>query len=290
MASPSPPHLVYSVFHLTDFSAASEVAFAHALAIALVSKADLTLLHASADATEEDWRRFPAVRRTLERWGLLETGSERKDVFEKLAVRVKKVNIGSGRPVSAILDYLAGSPTDLIVASTDAGHGALGVGRSTTPEDLARRSGALTLFVPSGASGFVSARDGSLSLRRILVPICEDPAPTLAVESARRIAQALGDPPVEVTLLHIGDGDAPVVAHPDGEDIRFRQIERGGEVIDGILAAADETGTDLIAMVTNGRSSLGEIVRGSHTERVVRRARCPVLSLPEAWSSRLLAS
>jgi nucleotide-binding universal stress UspA family protein len=287
MTSPAQAQLVYSVFHLTDFSAASEVAFAHALAIALVSKADLTLLHASGDATGEDWRRFPAVRRTLERWGLLEPGSERKDVFEKLAVRVKKVNIGSGRAVSAILDYLAGSPSDLIVVSTDARNGALGISRDTTSEDLARRSGALTLFVPSGASGFVSARDGSLSLRRILVPISDDPSPALAVESARRTALALGDPPVDVTLVHIGDGGAPVVALPDGEDVRFRQIERGGEVIDGIIAAADETRADLIAMVTNGRSSLGEIVRGSHTERVVRRARCPVLSLPEAWSARL---
>ena len=36
---------VESVFHPSDFSEASEVAFAHALKIALVAKAKLTVLH-----------------------------------------------------------------------------------------------------------------------------------------------------------------------------------------------------------------------------------------------------
>lgn len=279
--------LVHSVFHLTDFSPTCEVAFAHALAIALVRKASLTLLHAGETDLEADWRRFPAVRGTLERWGLLEPGSERSEVFEKFAVAVKKVNVGTARPVSAVLDYLTGEPSDLVVVSYEGHKGVTGVSRDSAAEDVARRSGAMTLFVPSGTQGFVSSRDGTLSLRRILVPIAEDPAPALAVEAARRVARSLGDPPVDVTLLNIGDGDAPVIALPEEGDTRYRQVQRGGDVIDGILAASDEFDADLIAMVTNGRSSLGEIVRGSHTERVVRRARCPVLSLPESWQQRI---
>ena len=39
---------VESVFHPSDFSEASEVAFAHALKIALVAKAKLTVLHVQA--------------------------------------------------------------------------------------------------------------------------------------------------------------------------------------------------------------------------------------------------
>jgi nucleotide-binding universal stress UspA family protein len=286
MSTGTAPPFVHSVFLLTDFSPSCEVAFAHALAIALIRKASLTLMHAGDADLDADWRRFPPVRRTLERWGLLEPGSERSEVFERFSVSVKKVNIGTSRPVSAVLDYLSGQPSDLIVATYDGQKGVTGVTRDATAEDIARRSGAMTLFVPSGAQGFVSPRDGSLSLRRILVPIAEDPAPSLAVEAARRVARSLGDPPIDVTVLNIGDGNAPVVALPDEESIRFRQTQRGGDVIDGILAAADEFDADLVAMVTNGRSSLGELVRGSHTERVVRRARCPVLSLPESWSDR----
>ncbi len=279
--------LVHSVVLLTDFSEASESAFAHALAIALVRRADLTLLHAGSGATGEDWQRFPAVRRTLERWGLLEAGSDRSEVFQKFAVRVKKVGLGTSRPVAAVLDYLEGEPSELIVATYDSQRGLTGVERDATAEDVARRSGAMTLFVPTGARGFVSVADGSLSLRRILVPIAEDPAPALGVETSLRIARALADPPVDLTLVHIGDGDAPVVALPTDEDFRFRQIQRGGDVVEGIHAAAAETEADLISMVTNGRSSLGEIARGSHTERVVRAAKVPVLSLPEMWSELL---
>jgi len=67
---------VEAVFHPTDFSEASQVAFAHALAIALYRKARLTLLHVAPDLAEDDWRGFPPVRATLERWGLLEEGKQ----------------------------------------------------------------------------------------------------------------------------------------------------------------------------------------------------------------------
>ena len=44
---------VESVFHPSDFSQASEVAFAHALKIALVAKATLTVLHVQAGSGTE---------------------------------------------------------------------------------------------------------------------------------------------------------------------------------------------------------------------------------------------
>jgi nucleotide-binding universal stress UspA family protein len=59
---------VDSVLHPSDFTAASENAFAHALAIALLRKTELTILHTGD--SPEDWRKFPAVRSTLERWGM----------------------------------------------------------------------------------------------------------------------------------------------------------------------------------------------------------------------------
>ena len=40
-----------SIFHPSDFSEASEVAFAHALKIALVAGAKLTMLHVEATPT-----------------------------------------------------------------------------------------------------------------------------------------------------------------------------------------------------------------------------------------------
>jgi hypothetical protein len=54
------------VFHPSDFSAASETAFVHALKAALVAKSSLTLLHVSS-GEELHWTDFPGVRQTLER-------------------------------------------------------------------------------------------------------------------------------------------------------------------------------------------------------------------------------
>ena len=61
---------VESIFHPSDFSEASAVAFAHALKIALVTKARLRMLHVAADSNVE-WQDFPGVRETLERWKLI---------------------------------------------------------------------------------------------------------------------------------------------------------------------------------------------------------------------------
>ena len=65
---PNPP-LVDSVFHPSDFSDGSERAFAHALAIALVRNSELTVFHTDPTGFAGDgWGRYPAIRKTLERW------------------------------------------------------------------------------------------------------------------------------------------------------------------------------------------------------------------------------
>ena len=79
------PPFIGTVVHPTDLSPASERAFAHALAIALVRRAHLIVLHVGDD-DRPDWREFPAVRATLERWGLLGPGSSRGAVFEQLGL------------------------------------------------------------------------------------------------------------------------------------------------------------------------------------------------------------
>lgn len=52
-----------------------------------------------------------------------------------------------------------------------------------------------------------------------------------------------------------------------------------GEAQDMILQKAEQDDMDMIVMSTHGRTGLGHILIGSITEHVVRRARCPVLSI-----------
>jgi nucleotide-binding universal stress UspA family protein len=46
-----------------------------------------------------------------------------------------------------------------------------------------------------------------------------------------------------------------------------------------IVSAARDERADLVVMATNGADSLSERLLGSQTERVVRRAPCPVLAV-----------
>jgi len=46
-----------------------------------------------------------------------------------------------------------------------------------------------------------------------------------------------------------------------------------------IIAQAEESGCDMIVMVTHGRGTLGELVFGSHTKNVLARSTLPLLVL-----------
>ena len=102
-----------SVFHPSDFSEASEIAFAHALKVALVARAKLTMLHVAASPGVE-WQDFPGVRDTLERWRLIPKDSP-KSAVPRLGIEVsKRISLGKD-PVKACLTFLKTSSTDLIV-------------------------------------------------------------------------------------------------------------------------------------------------------------------------------
>ena len=85
----NPPERIEVIFHPSDFSEASEVAFAHALKIALVTGSTLNVLHV-AEKGNPDWSEFPGVRSTLERWRLIPKGSPRSAVGQ-LGIDVVKV-------------------------------------------------------------------------------------------------------------------------------------------------------------------------------------------------------
>ena len=273
---------VESVFHPSDFSETSESAFAHALAIALIRQSDFTVLHAGRDSLgENEWTKFPAVRVTLERWGLLEPGSPRSAVFDELAVRVKKVAVQGLAPVAAMLDYLDENPTDLIVLATEGREGLPRWLRRSVAERIARRSRALTLFVPTAVRGFVAEEDGRICLRRILIPVDRRPSPQAAVVYASRAAAALGDGPVEIFLLHVGDGaEFPALELPEGPDFAWKRLTGSGEVVDEIARAAEEHDVDLVVMATAGREGILDALRGSVTEQVLWQVPCPLLAVP----------
>jgi nucleotide-binding universal stress UspA family protein len=270
---------VDSILHPTDFSEGSERAFAHALAVALFRQARLTLLHVAETASDEDWQRFPGVRETLERWGLLAPGSQRADVFRRLAIKVRKVQLESDDPAEAIATYLVDHPSDLLVVATAQRSGLPRWLEGSVASRLVRGAAVRALFVPAGSAGFVAPEDGELSLRRILVPVDHRPSPEPALELAARAAGSLGVPPVAIRAFHVGEKLPPLPLAP-GDAFRLETELAEGDPVDAIVAAAGAWPADLVVMATDGRDGPLDVLRGSHTERVVREVPCPLLSIP----------
>jgi nucleotide-binding universal stress UspA family protein len=63
-------------------------------------------------------------------------------------------------------------------------------------------------------------------------------------------------------------------------DIPIDIVTRAGDAATEILAQARNMDADLLVIGTHGRSGFDRLVLGSVTEKVLRRAACPVLSVP----------
>lgn len=271
--------LIESVLHPTDFSEGSKVAFHHALKAALLAKSELTLLHVCTDGTSE-WADFPGVRETLERWKLLPKNSPRSAVAQ-LGIDARKVVARKSDPVEAVLGYLESHPADLIVLATHQREGRVRWLDKSVAEPVARRAEELTLFIPGDSDGFVSAEDGSVSLKRILIPIAMSPRPQPSVDAAARLVTGLGCPSGTFTLIHVGQANTmPTVNCPDVPGWEWKKELRTGNVIQTIVDASNDINANLIVMATDGRNGFLDGLRGSHSERVLRLIRAPLMTVP----------
>jgi nucleotide-binding universal stress UspA family protein len=77
------------------------------------------------------------------------------------------------------------------------------------------------------------------------------------------------------------------VATRAGADVRTEIHVREGRAVSGILEAAEEIGADLIVIATHGLGGLTHVMLGSVTDKVLRRAVCPVLTVKPFGKSLL---
>lgn len=138
----------------------------------------------------------------------------------------------------------------------------------------------------------------TFNLKKILVPLdlsdCSRKALQYAVPFARQFE-------AELILLHVVEpypqapelGPVEMDAFQDAKDqmtalekslgasVRVKPLVQSGESTNGIIEAAKELDVDLIILSTHGRTGMARVLLGSTTERVVRRAPCPVLVVRE---------
>lgn len=270
-----------SVLHPSDLTHSGESAFSHALVISLLCQARLTILHVQGAAPRSvPAGRFPGVRNTLVRWGVLEAGSSRSDVAEKLQVEIDKIKVKSHNPVAAIQDYADEEQADLLVLSTERRSGLARWIRPSVAERVSRRTRRMTLFLPHGARGFVSADTGDIELRRILVPVRSSPRRDGALEHAARAASLFGDDDgVAVHVLHVGDR-FPHIEPPPEPGVAWHEERRHGELVEQIVTTAASLRAELIVMGMKARYDRRPSLAGTTTDHVLRQSPCALLAVP----------
>lgn len=268
------------VFHPTDFSADSHIALVHALKLALVTSADLSMMHIDPEAARKDFEDFPRLSPILERWNLLPPDSPEGHA-SRLGLSTSNVRAASNNPTEALLQHLAAHPADLLVMATHQYDGLDRWHHQTVAEPVARGSHTPTLFVPTHVEGFVVAETGKPKLRRVLIPVSEKPSPQTAVDITAQLALALGCDKLTGILIHIGsDKMLRSLNYPSREGFVWQTMIGHGNIVDMILGMGADFDVDLIVMTTEGHHSLLDMLRGSTMERVLRGARCPLLAIP----------
>lgn len=276
------PRDLTRIVHPTDLSLDGDIAFAHALKIALDAMGRLSLVHTSnTAAVGNEWSAFPKVRERLARWNLLPPGASEDSVGD-LNLQVTKADLDSANPAQAVAAYVELHGCDLIVLATHVGHDKARWLSRSVAEPLARAAKTPTLFLPHGAAGFINASTGVVRLRNILIPVDVSPDPKHAVELASSLSRCLGAENVVLHLLHIGASPPELVAQPVGAPEVRRITRAAGDVVRTICSTADEIDADLIVMTTRGHDGFLDALRGSTTEQVLRHAKRALLAAPES--------
>jgi nucleotide-binding universal stress UspA family protein len=287
-----------------DFSDESRHALAHATAVARWYGAALTLLHVSHPEAFtnppllwDDLPRGPALIETA-----LRAAQEEMVKWSESAlaagVEVDTL-VERGYAVAHILAHAAARPADLIVIGT---HGRSGFERlvlGSVTEKVLRKAPCPVMAVPPPA---VSA--GKLPYTRLLCPVDFSDSSEAALQFACSLAE---EADARLTIVHVFDWQ------PDEDRLTARfDTAAYFEVLEGqarerldrlvsdearvwcrpetvtahgkpyreILALADANDVDLIVLGVRGRNPIDLALFGSTASQIVRRARCPVLTVP----------
>lgn len=247
----------------------------------IVRPSDVLAMSSPAAARAEEARAVEQLNKLEERIG---------DLPHEVTVRY-------GNPADEILKAEAEFGVGLVVVAT---HGRTGVSHfflGNVAERVVRESTCPVLTVRRSENPNVSS-----SFKRILCPIQFDANSIIALGIACDFARQ-HDATVQllhvssalpVGELHILGGDGASEYESDSQK-RLRGIadERlgaakhhilvrdasAGFIPDAIIATAQGCGSDLIVMATHGRTGMSHLLLGSVAERVVREARCPVLTV-----------
>ncbi|HSD88110.1 MAG TPA: universal stress protein [Kofleriaceae bacterium] len=243
------------IAHATDLSGDDGPAFMHAASLASTSRARLITLYAGSDGAA----RGPDVTEVAARWG--------RSIMHEFRRVDREDDIAD-----AIVESLRALRPELVVVGTHARHGIAALLHASVAEAIARNLDVPVLIVPNRAAGFVDGA-GLLDVQRILVPAGSGKEAQAGIAAAKQLMALTGSSP-PIDILHRG------AIEPELANIGARIVRIEGVLEDAIVEAAKIAQPCIIVMPTHGHDGINDIVLGSHTERVIRDAGCPVLAVP----------
>jgi nucleotide-binding universal stress UspA family protein len=284
---------IRTILFATDFSPESEVAFAHASVLAAGLRARVTLFH----ALEPHGRYAPASGTDAESLARAEEAARvrLRALAAKLTVPHEVVVQGglTGGHVLvdlAVLDMIHRTRPDLTVIAARGRKGFTSSFLGSVADEVIQHAGRPVLCVRE------TAHASALPYRRLIVATDLSVPSRRAFPLAALLARTFD---AGVTAVHVHPGStlaalaglpgARVPAAPAEDDlIRFLEPDLGGVQLEAavstggsawhrIVKTAEEKEADLIVMATQGLDTISDKIIGSHTERVVRHAPCPVL-------------
>jgi nucleotide-binding universal stress UspA family protein len=268
------------IFHPTDLSKTSEVAFDHALALALRTKHPLVVMHASDKAERApDWQEVPRIQEKLVDWGIIPDGEGLSDFMEETGFQAKKVEASGYDPVEIMADYIDEHDVSMIVMATEARAGTPSWVKPSLSGRLAEIVDQPMLFIRKGTDGILD-KNGQFDLRRVLIAVDHEPDPQLAIDWLAKSADSFTDRTLYACALHVGPeplDPAPIL--PEDPAIKFSVETVNGEPSEQIAAIVDAWKANLVLTTQAGPQGLKESWIGSTTEQIIRAARCAVLSL-----------
>lgn len=294
----------------TDFSASADAALNHAVSMAGRFQASLHLLHVVNDPgaglyglgdaeVKLDQLKQQAESKARERLQELVRDSSAVDIRTQVAQRT---NLGVG---DVIQEYAGAHKIDLVVMGT---HGRGGLGRlvlGSVASSLIRRLSCPVMTVrdredesnPSPEVNYqtllapIDFSDHSRTALRLTKTVADRYGGTqqLLFVAEKRVLPTFSD--TGIPGVGVVEMDPDIVANAEAalesldHEVGGPHVESGyhvqeGDVAQAVVDFAETNAVDLIVMATRGLSGIDRFVIGSNTERVVRTAPCPVLTVP----------
>lgn len=278
----------------TDESDGARAALDHALDIATTYEATIYLLNVADTAQLSATRVQGDVVDALEQEGE-RTVSEAAQRAERRGATVV-TEVIQGEPDDTIVEYADAHDIDLVVMPT---HGRRGLEQyllGSTTERVIRRSEVPVLTVPVGPSSTIE-----YPYRNVLVPTDGSNCAGHALEKGIDIASTehaelhllsvvalttfgmevqdvLGTKDLEKRANGLIE-EASGVAREAGVESVSGTVEQESSIGQAVLSYVDERDVDLVVVGTHGRTGFERYILGSVTERLVRTAPVPVLTV-----------